>query len=151
MSRGDVWMLDLGGRAGRRPALVMTRQAVIPHVNKLTVAEITSAGKGYPTEVSIGHKANLPKESYVQLDNIQTVAKTRFVKYVGALDSATMRTVGRKTILALGLEDALLITQTGRSLVVQRRQEIGARRAHGRHQARAQRSDAEDHRRRAER
>lgn len=106
MTRGDVWMLDLGGRAGRRPALVMTRQAVIPYVNKLTVAEITSSGKGYPTEVSIGQKANLPKESYVQLDNIQTVAKTRFVKYIGALDSPTMRTVGRKTILALGLEDA---------------------------------------------
>ena len=107
MNRGDVWMLDLGGRAGRRPALVVTRQAVISHVNKLTVAEITSSGKGYPTEVAIGQQANLPKESYVQLDNIQTVAKTRFVKYIGALDAATMRTVARKIILALGLEDAL--------------------------------------------
>ena len=105
MNRGDVWVLDLGGRAGRRPALIMTRQAVIPYVNKLTVAEITSAGKGYPTEVSIGQKANLPRESYVQLDNIQTVAKNRFVKYLGALDAATLRTVGRKTVLALGLED----------------------------------------------
>lgn len=107
MNRGDVWMLDLGGRAGRRPALVMTRQAVIAHVNKVTVAEITSVGKGYPTEVPMGHYANLPKESYVQLDNLQTVAKTRFVKYIGTLDSTTMRRVARTTILALGLEDAL--------------------------------------------
>ena len=105
MNRGDVWLLDLGGRAGRRPALVVTRQAVIPHVNKLTVAEITTKGKGYPTEVSIGHKANLPRESFVTVDNIQTVSKVRFVKYVGALDAATMRTIGRKLILALGLED----------------------------------------------
>ena len=107
MNRGDVWMLDFGGRAGRRPALIMTRQAVIPHVNKLTVAEITSAGKGYPTEVAIGRMANLAKESYIQLDNVQTVSKARFVKYVGALDSPTMRTVGRKVILALGLEDSV--------------------------------------------
>ncbi len=107
MNRGDVWVLDLGGRAGRRPALILTRQAVIPYVDKLTVAEITSSGKGYPTEVSIGQKANLPKESYVQLDNIQTVAKTRFVKYLGALDAATLRTAGRKAILALGLEDVV--------------------------------------------
>lgn len=107
MSRGDVWLLDLGGSAGRRPALIMTRQAVIPYVNKLTVAEITSSTKGYPTEVAIGHKANLTKESFVQLDNIQTVSKSRFVKYVGALDDQTMRTVGRKAILALGLEDAV--------------------------------------------
>ena len=107
MNRGDVWQLDLGGRAGRRPALVITRQSVIPYVNKLTVAEITSRGKGYPTEVAIGERANLPKNSCVQLDNIQTVSKQRFVKYLGALDSTTMRLVGRNAILALGLEDSL--------------------------------------------
>ena len=105
MNRGDVWQLDLGGRAGRRPALIITRQGVISHVNKLTVAEISSLGKGYPTEVALGHKANLPKESYVQLDNIQTISKDRFLKYLGSLDAATMRTVGRKLILALGLEE----------------------------------------------
>jgi mRNA-degrading endonuclease toxin of MazEF toxin-antitoxin module len=107
MNRGDVWQLDLGGPAGKRPALILTRQGVIPYLNKLTVAEVTSVGKGYPTEVAIGQKANLPKESFVQLDNIQTVAKTRFVKYLGALDQTTMQTVGHKLILALGLEDCL--------------------------------------------
>ena len=107
MNRGDIWQLDLGGRAARRPAFVITRQAVIPYLNKLTVAEITSSGKGYPTEVSIGPKANLPKESFVQLDNIQTVAKDRFVKYLGALDPASMKQIGRKLVLALGLEDSL--------------------------------------------
>jgi len=107
MNRGDVWQLDLGGRAGRRPALIITRQGVISHLNKLTIAEITSVGKGYPTEVAVGNKANLPKESYVELDNIQTVAKDRFVKYIGSLDAETMRTIGRKLVLALGLEDCL--------------------------------------------
>ena len=107
MNRGDVWRLDLGGRAGRRPAVILTRQAVIAHVNKLTVAELTSVGKGYPTEVAIGQSANLPKPSFVELDNIQTVAKMRFVKYLGALDNATMRDVSRRLVLALGLEDCL--------------------------------------------
>ena len=107
MNRGDVWQVDLGGRAGRRPAVIVTRQAVIPYLNKVTVAEITSAGKGYPTEVPIGQKANLPKESFVQLDNVQTVPKNRLVKYVGALDSSTMRTISQKLVLALGLEDCL--------------------------------------------
>jgi mRNA-degrading endonuclease toxin of MazEF toxin-antitoxin module len=107
VNRGDIWQLDLGGRAGRRPALILTRQGVIAHVSKLTVAEITSIGKGYPTEVSIGQQANLPKESFVQLDNLQTVAKDRFLKYLGSLDAAAMQVVGRKVILALGLEDAL--------------------------------------------
>lgn len=107
MNRGDVWQIDLGGRAGRRPAVILTRQAVIAHLNKLTVAEVTSVGKGYPTEVAIGHQANLTKPSFVQLDNVQTVAKARFVKYLGALDAATLREVGRRLVLALGLEDSL--------------------------------------------
>jgi mRNA-degrading endonuclease toxin of MazEF toxin-antitoxin module len=101
------WQLDLGGRAGWRPALILTRQGVIAHVNKLTVAEITTQRKGYPTETALGQMGNLPKESFVQLDNIQTVSKTRFLKYLGTLDATTMRIVGRKLILALGLEDSL--------------------------------------------
>jgi mRNA interferase MazF len=107
MNRGDVWQIELGGKAGRRPAVILTRQAVIAHLNKLTVAEITSAGKGYPTEVPVGQQANLTKDSFVQLDNLQTVSKVRFVKYLGVLDAGTLRDVNRRLVLALGLEDAL--------------------------------------------
>jgi mRNA-degrading endonuclease toxin of MazEF toxin-antitoxin module len=107
VNRGDVWQLDFGGRAGKRPALILTRQSVIPYLNKLTVAEIAASGKGYPTEVAIGQKANLPKESYVQADNIQTVAKNHFVKYIGALDAVTMRAIRQKIVLALGLEESI--------------------------------------------
>jgi hypothetical protein len=35
------------------------------------------------------------------------VSKERFVKYLGSLDAATMKAVGRTLILALGLEDAI--------------------------------------------
>jgi mRNA interferase MazF len=104
VNRGEVWEVDLGARAGRRPVVILTRQAVITHVNKVTVAEVTTRGKGYPTEVAIGQAANLRRESFVQLDNVQTVSKTRFVKHLGALNSDTMRMVGRKLILALELE-----------------------------------------------
>ncbi len=107
MNRGDVWQIDIGGRSGRRPALILTRQAVIPFLNKLTVAEVTTQAKGYPTEVAIGQHANLPRSSYVQLDNIQTVSKERFIKYLGHLDPIVMQEVGRKTILALGLDDCV--------------------------------------------
>ena len=71
--------------------MILTRQGAIAHFNKLTVTEIAGAGKGYPTEVGDGQQANLPKPSFVQLDNMQTVARERFVKYLGALDRATMR------------------------------------------------------------
>lgn len=105
MRRGDVWQVDLGGRAGRRPAVVLTRSGVIPHLNKVTVVEITRKGKGYPTEVFIDRKANLPHDSFVQADNLHTVAKERLVKYLGSLGAEVMRDVSRKIVLALSLDE----------------------------------------------
>lgn len=105
MNRGDVWLIELGGRIGRRPVVVLTRQNVLPYVNKVTVAEITTKGKGYPTEIDIDQKANLPKSSFVQADNVHTIPKQKLDRYVGTLDRETMREVSRKVILALELEN----------------------------------------------
>lgn len=49
MNGGDVWAIDLGVHAGIRPVLILTRQNVLEHLNKVVVVEITSSGKGYPT------------------------------------------------------------------------------------------------------
>jgi mRNA-degrading endonuclease toxin of MazEF toxin-antitoxin module len=65
---------------------------------------MASKGKGYPTEVFIDQKANLPKPSFVQADNLHTVPKARLDKYLGTLDPETMLEVSRKIVLALELE-----------------------------------------------
>lgn len=106
VNRGDIWYIDLGGRAGKRPVLVLTRQGVIDYLNKVTVVEITARGKGYPTEVFIDSAGNLPSPSFVQADNIHTVPKNKLIKYAGTLDRELLKEVSLKIILALGLEDA---------------------------------------------
>jgi mRNA-degrading endonuclease toxin of MazEF toxin-antitoxin module len=108
MNRGDVWLIDLGSRIGQRPVVVLTRQKVLEYLNKVTVAEITTQGKGYPTEVFINQKANLPKSSFVQADNLHTVPKKSLTKYVGTLDQDTMMEISRKVMLALELEKCLV-------------------------------------------
>lgn len=105
MNRGDIWTIDLGGKIGTRPVVILTRQNVLKYLNKVTVAEITTKGKGYPTEVFIEQKANLPKLSFVQADNIHTVPKRRLVKYLGTLDPDTMQAVSQKVVMALELEN----------------------------------------------
>jgi len=107
MNRGDIRLIDLGGKIGMRPVVVLTRQNVLPYVNKVIVAEITVRGKGYPTEVFIDQKANLPKPSFVQADNLHTVPKTSLEKYLGTLDRAAMIAVSQKVIMALELEDCI--------------------------------------------
>ena len=103
MNRGDVWLINLGGRAGNKPVVVLTRQNVLEYLNKVTVAEITTKGKGYPTEVFIDQKANLPKPSFIQADILHTVPKNLLEKYVGTLDPDTMLKVSKKVVLALEL------------------------------------------------
>ena len=107
MNRGDVWLIDLGGRVGTRPVVILTRQNVLRFLNKVTVAEITTKGKGYPTEIFINQKANLPKPSFVQVDNLHTVTKNKLEKFFGTLDPETMLEVSQKVVLALELENAL--------------------------------------------
>jgi mRNA-degrading endonuclease toxin of MazEF toxin-antitoxin module len=107
MNRGDIWLINLGGRIGNRPVVVLTRQNVLVYLNKVIVAEITTQGKGYPTEIYVGQKANLPKPSFVQADNIHTVSKKRLKKYVGTLDKDSMLEISRKVVLALELEGCL--------------------------------------------
>ena len=107
MNRGEVWLIDLGGRVGTRPVLILTRQNVLKYLNKVIVAEITTQGKGYPTEIFINQKANLPKPSFVQADNLHTVPKKRLKKFLGALNPETMLEVSQKVVLALELENAL--------------------------------------------
>lgn len=107
MNRGDIWLVDLGGRIGRRPVVILTRQNVLQYVNKVTVAEVTTRGKGYPTEIDIDQKANLPKSSFVHADDLHTVPKQRLERYVGTLDPEIMRKVSRMVVLALELETAI--------------------------------------------
>jgi mRNA-degrading endonuclease toxin of MazEF toxin-antitoxin module len=105
VNRGEIWYIDLGGKAGIRPVLILTRQGVLEYLNKVTVLEITTKGKGYPTEVYIGEKGNLSSPSFVQADNIHTVPKQRLFKNTGSLDEILMNKISQKVILALGLEN----------------------------------------------
>ena len=107
MNRGDICLVDLGGKIGTRPVVILTRQNVLQYVNKVIVAEVTTKGKGYPTEVCIDQKANLPKPSFVQADNIHTVPRARLEKYLGTLDAVTMIEVSQKVIMALELEGCI--------------------------------------------
>ena len=107
MNRSQIGLIDLGGRIGRRPVVILTRQNVLQYVNKVTVAEITTRGKGYPTETDIDQKANLPKSSFIHADDLHNVPKQRLERYVGTLDPELMREVSRKVVLALELETAL--------------------------------------------
>lgn len=106
MKRGEIWEAEIGGKAGRRPVLVLTRSGVIPYLSKVVVAEVTTQGKGYPTQISIGTTANLPKTSFVSAESLHSLPKERLRRYLGELPSDLLRQISQAVIFALDLAES---------------------------------------------
>lgn len=107
MKRGDIWEADVGGKVGKRPVLILTRSGVIPYLSKVVVAEVTTQGKGYPTQVAIGQHANLPKTSFVSAESLHSLPKDRLRRYLGEIPDDLLESVSRAVIFALDLTEAL--------------------------------------------
>lgn len=56
-----------------RPVLVLTRPAVRPVLNSVTVAPITTTIRGLSTEVPVGRTNGLDHDSVVSCDNVTTI------------------------------------------------------------------------------
>jgi mRNA interferase MazF len=68
-----------------RPVLVLTREAVRPYVNSVTVVPITSTIRGLSTEVRVGRPNGLDHDSAVSCDNVTTIPKTNIGRLIGYL------------------------------------------------------------------
>jgi len=88
----------------RRPVLVLTRASVIPFLDTVTVAPITSTHRGLPSEVPVGPEEGLKVASVVNLDHVQTVPRSRLHQYVGRLSAQKMAAVCEALAVALGCD-----------------------------------------------
>jgi mRNA interferase MazF len=68
-----------------RPALILTREIVRPHLTNVTVAPITTTVRGLATEVSVGAVNGLKQPSVVSCDNIQTIPVSDLGRQIGYL------------------------------------------------------------------
>ena len=105
VNRGEIWMYQFKAPNKRRPVLVLTRQQVIDLVHWVMVAPITSTIHGIPSEVLIGVDEGLKGQSAINLDNVQSVERSKLTNYVGSLDASKMHTVCRALAIAAGCAD----------------------------------------------
>lgn len=68
-----------------RPVLVLTREAVRPHLTRVTVAPITSTVRGLSTEVPVGRDNGLERDGVVSCDNVVTVPRSALGRQIGWL------------------------------------------------------------------
>jgi len=92
--RGEIWWVE-GPQAGRRPHLVLTRDAAIPVLNSVLAVPATRTIREIPSEVRLGREDGLPRECVLALDNIRVVSKEFFVERIGELAPERMDEVCR--------------------------------------------------------
>jgi mRNA interferase MazF len=68
-----------------RPVLILTRDLVRPHLTRVTVAPITGTICGLSTELPVGLRNGLHKDSVVSIDNIVTIPTTALGHQIGFL------------------------------------------------------------------
>ena len=68
-----------------RPALILTREIVRPHLSRVTVAPITSQVRGLTVEVPVGQSNGLDQDSVINCDNIVTIPTSAVGRQVGFL------------------------------------------------------------------
>jgi mRNA interferase MazF len=91
--RGDVWWCELPD-VGRRPVVVLSRDAAIPRLRRALVAPCTTTIRGLPSEVALEPGEDpVPRPSAVNLDSVESVPVAVLVERLGALSGERMRQV----------------------------------------------------------
>jgi len=93
-----------------RPVVVLTREAARATVKKVTIAPITSTGKGLSSEVPVGPDNGLEQPSVISLDNVVTIPADLLGRSVGFLTSEQEALLAKAVVLAYDLDIALLDT-----------------------------------------
>lgn len=89
LAQGEIWWAELP-EEGRRPALIVTRDAALPVLRALLVAPITRTIRGIPTEVTLGAAEGLGVACAASFDNLRLVPRGLLTERAGRLDAVRM-------------------------------------------------------------
>jgi mRNA interferase MazF len=84
VNRGEVWWLE-DPDVGRRPVLVLTRQAAIPVLSSVLVVLATRTVRGIPTEVPLDKRDGMPVPCALSFDNLLAVPKALLTERITRL------------------------------------------------------------------
>jgi mRNA interferase MazF len=92
-ARGEVWWCELAG-VGRRPVVVLSRDAAIPRLRRALVGPCTTTIRGIPSEVVLDPGEDpIPRPSAVNLDSVGSVSVAVLVERLGRLSDDRMQEI----------------------------------------------------------
>jgi len=101
--RGEVWWANLPAPAGRRPVLLLSRNAAYAVRSLVTIAPITRTIRGIPAEVPLGLAEGLPHPCVVNCDSITTIPKDLLSERIVLLRPAKLAAVSAAIRFALSI------------------------------------------------
>lgn len=84
VAQGELWLMETPNQK-RRPVLVVTRDDVIPVLNNVVVAPVTSTMRNIPTCIEVGADEGLDHDSVASFDNLAAVPKAVLTTKLGDL------------------------------------------------------------------
>ncbi len=103
MRRGEVWWAQLPRPIGRRPVVLLSRDAAYRIRTAVTVAPVARTVRNIPVEVSLDRGDGLHAPCVVNLDDIITIPKALVTERISTLSPERMREVGEAVRFALDL------------------------------------------------
>jgi len=102
--RGELWWCELP-EIGRRPVVVLSRDAAIPRLRRALIAPCTTTIRGLPSEVVLEpHEDSISRRSAVNLDSVESVSVAVLVERIGSLSGVRMREICRALKVASDCE-----------------------------------------------
>jgi len=103
-ARGEVWWCELA-EIGRRPVVVLSRDAAIPRLRRTLVGPCTTTIRGIPSEVLLEPGEDpVPRTSVVNLDSVESVSLGTLVERLGRLSDERMRQICEALEIAVACE-----------------------------------------------
>ena len=106
MKRGEVWWVRFGPSVGgeirkRRPAVIVTNDVAISHLNRVQVVPLTTnVSRVYPGETIVGVNGRPHK---AMADQLTTVSKERITDFFGKLSDSDIESLDTIVRFHLGL------------------------------------------------
>lgn len=102
MKRGEIRWYRFARPDERRPVLLLTRDSALEFLGEVTVAPVTSTIRDIPSEVVLTADDGMARDCAINLDHIQTVARSRIGAVVTTLGTRRMSEVRSALLFALG-------------------------------------------------
>lgn len=107
--RGDIWIVDLGDKVGSeqkltRPVVVVQNDLGNLHSPTVSILPLTSQSKKWmPTHSTLYKTLCLASVSMVLAEQVTTISKERFIKYIGKVEKSEMAEINNTIMVQLGL------------------------------------------------